>query len=657
MRYLIAVASLLLLCAALALVDAQQPTFRTGTTLVRTDVTVLDADHKMVRGLTRDDFRIVEDGVPQQIALFEPVDIPLAPLPERPIRAVAADTVSNADADRGRLVALILDDINTLRERADRVKDAARRVVARLQPDDYIWIAVVSGAPAGTRDLTRDRGAVLAAIDAFDPGKTRLDWGPDAIQMGTERKDVQWLHGLIHVAKRLAPIEGHGKAVIFVGEGVADYLPEAKDELAGALHRDLAESATRGAIRLYLLDPRGPTNMGAEGPVPDFCACMNFSPWSDEAQAAKASLELLAEETGGSSVVNATNFQAAADRLVADMNTSYSIGYYPTNTRADGKFRKVTIETTRRGLQVRAYSGYWAAKRSSSDEKRTPTRPVDPTAAALGRAVTGLVPVSSLGLRASAAAFRSTKPGMTSVVIPLEVDWPQQAIPVATASARDAVRLRLLVMDMKGKFHATEDRTANMRPHRVAGSANGDTVNRARDLTLVLLDVPPGRYVLRLAAHSALTDATGSLFLDVEAPNFAAPSASVSSLSLGISRPDVNARLAGLTRKLLLPVPPTPERDVSARDEVIGFLRAYEGSAATGDWRFRATLRSGRGDAVFGDDRTVKADASAWGTLYQVTLPMRTLSPGLYQLVVEAHTAVPIKSAGDFVRETSFRVR
>jgi hypothetical protein len=73
MRCLQAVASLFLLCTAVALVGARQPTFRTETTLVRTDVTVLDADHKMVRGLTRHDFRIVVDGVPQQIALFEAI--------------------------------------------------------------------------------------------------------------------------------------------------------------------------------------------------------------------------------------------------------------------------------------------------------------------------------------------------------------------------------------------------------------------------------------------------------------------------------------------------------------------------------------------------------------------------------------------------------
>ena len=56
------------------------PTFRTGVDVVQLDVTVLDKDRHPVRGLTADDFTILERGKPQSIVAFSAVDVP-APAP------------------------------------------------------------------------------------------------------------------------------------------------------------------------------------------------------------------------------------------------------------------------------------------------------------------------------------------------------------------------------------------------------------------------------------------------------------------------------------------------------------------------------------------------------------------------------------------------
>jgi VWFA-related protein len=113
----------------------QPPAFKAQTLLVRLDVTVLDAEHRFVSGLSAEDFRVFEDDVPQRVGVFTFVNIPLAPLDGQPPRSAAHQAMTNVDAEKGRLVALILDDLNTRQDRADRVKEAARRVVARLQPE------------------------------------------------------------------------------------------------------------------------------------------------------------------------------------------------------------------------------------------------------------------------------------------------------------------------------------------------------------------------------------------------------------------------------------------------------------------------------------------------------------------------------------------
>src|SRR6185436_13690411 len=49
---------------------AEQPTFKAGVTLVTTDVIPRDQNGRFVANLTRDDFTILEDGQPQQVASF-----------------------------------------------------------------------------------------------------------------------------------------------------------------------------------------------------------------------------------------------------------------------------------------------------------------------------------------------------------------------------------------------------------------------------------------------------------------------------------------------------------------------------------------------------------------------------------------------------------
>ena len=58
---------------------ASPPTFRSEARYVEVDAVVTDREGHVVRGLTRDDFRILEDGKPQNIATFIPLDLPVDP--------------------------------------------------------------------------------------------------------------------------------------------------------------------------------------------------------------------------------------------------------------------------------------------------------------------------------------------------------------------------------------------------------------------------------------------------------------------------------------------------------------------------------------------------------------------------------------------------
>jgi VWFA-related protein len=67
-------------------------------------------------------------------------------------------------------------------------------------------------------------------------------------------------------------------------------------------------------------------------------------------------MEALAWDTGGFVVRNPDN----ASRAVEEMRAVYLIGYYPENTKRDGKFRKTNVKVRRKGLKVRSRKGYYA---------------------------------------------------------------------------------------------------------------------------------------------------------------------------------------------------------------------------------------------------------------------------------------------------------
>jgi hypothetical protein len=92
-----------------------QAPFRIGTDLITVDVSVLDGDRRPIRGLTVDDFTVLEDGQPRPIVAFTVVDVPTmgeeAGIALRApwTRAAPRDVVANDLPAEGRRVGILLD--------------------------------------------------------------------------------------------------------------------------------------------------------------------------------------------------------------------------------------------------------------------------------------------------------------------------------------------------------------------------------------------------------------------------------------------------------------------------------------------------------------------------------------------------------------------
>ena len=150
----------------------------------------------------------------------------------------------------------------------------------------------------------------------------------------------------------------------------------------------------------------------------------------------------------------------------------------------------------------------------------------------------------------------------------------------------------------------------------------------------------PGRYQLRLAAHSAALDKSGSIFYDVEVPDFASAHLEISGLVLAVTPGPLAAPADALTD--LTPIVPTSRREFAPTDAVRGFVQIYAGSRLPAV-PIAVTVRlTDDGDRIvyrtsepFGRDRFDPARLAR----HLFDVPIDRLTPGRFLLTVEAALA------------------
>jgi VWFA-related protein len=121
---------------------------------------------------------------------------------------------------------------------------------------------------------------------------------------------------------------------------------------------DLLDLANRNNASFYPIDPRGlPVFDYPMGPLPP-------PPITIDQSILKTRIEnsrTLAENTDGMAVVNHNDLDRGLRRIADDLTSYYLLGYYSSNTKLDGGYRKITVRVKRPGVEVRARRGYRAA--------------------------------------------------------------------------------------------------------------------------------------------------------------------------------------------------------------------------------------------------------------------------------------------------------
>jgi len=655
-------------------------TFRSDVNYVEVDARVLDAQGAFVPGLTAADFQVLEDGKPQKVDAFSFINIPVErrarPLfAKTPIERDVADNITGYD---GRVYVIVLDDQHTHPLRSQRLKAAARQFVQRyMGANDTAAIVYTSGRTDVAQEFTNSQRRLLASVDKFMGRKLRsstlerLD--EEARTRGTRQQGDRiddpfdqeramtartTLDSLRNLSNYLAGISGRRKAIIYFSEGVDYDIYDVFSTSGGAsavlqASRDAVAAATRANVSIYGIDPRG---LGAGGDdlievqdtPQDASLNLGLSSFGNEVQRSQDSLRVLSNETGGFAVVNRNDMATAFERVVADNSAYYLLGYYSSNEKRDGRFRKIEVKVARPGLSVRSRKGYVAA-RGRADATRDDAR----TAPELRAALSSPLPTSTLPMALAAAVFKGGD-GKGAVVLSTLIAARDLDLVEKGGTFNNALEVVVTAADYRGKSYPGDRATLTL-------AMKPDSVERLRAggfRILNSIDLPPGRYQLRVAAREGNTSRAGSVVYDLDVPDFSKEKLSISDLALTSATSGLipTARPKDPLAKML-PGPMTTFRDFVQGDELALFAEIYDNTKQPHKVDLEASLRSEGGQAVFQtreerDSSELAGGPGGYGFMARV--PLKGVAPGLYVLRVSGNARIDDQQ--EVVREVIVRV-
>jgi VWFA-related protein len=379
-------------------------------TVVNVDVYVTDKKGNRVTGLTRDDFELTEDGKPVKITNFYAVEggKPILTDGDGPTGGVAPDAADAAgkpaapvipEDQRLRLV-IYIDNFNIHPFNRNRVmRDLRQFLRDKITREDRIMLVSydreIHLRHAFTSDpdiiaqtlieLERVTGNAVHQESERRDALQRVEESNSASEAlsaarsyaGSVFNDLSFsIDALKGITTSLAGLPGR-KAILYVSDGIpmlagqdVFYAVQNKYPDASALsstfefdasrrYRELTNQANANRVTFYAIDAGGLrtySSLGADNPG---TTGINQGPFIDSIQISnmQSPLQLIAQATGGSAVLNSNNVLPQLERIAGDFGTYYSLGYTPTHS-GDGRYYKIDVKTKRKGLQVRHREGY-----------------------------------------------------------------------------------------------------------------------------------------------------------------------------------------------------------------------------------------------------------------------------------------------------------
>lgn len=369
--------------------------FSVESAMVVVDVTVRDGKGKLVDDLKKEDFNIYEDNMPQNIVTFssERVDIgPAAVVADQsPGKTGAGQSkppvvvnlalnptapIKKEDLADKRLVILFFDLSSLETENLVRSVDAACDFIAKQTgPQDLMAIATYSSTLSLVQDFTNDRDVLLKILREISSEESEAS--ATETETSTESSDEVFVSdsvqfNVFNTDRRLSALETlakmyrefpERKSLIYFSSGMTTTGVENNAQI-----RSTVDTANRSNMSIYAVDSQGLVALPPGGDASRGSAgggAFGGSGMMQQRNSLSSSQETLitlSHDTGGRSFSDSNDLSLAMKQVQADTNVYYVLGYFSSNSKEDGKYRKIRVESNRPGLKISHRPGYFAAK-------------------------------------------------------------------------------------------------------------------------------------------------------------------------------------------------------------------------------------------------------------------------------------------------------
>lgn len=387
MRTLLLIACLLLAFAAPGGAQEEEKALKIDTTLVTVPIIATDKNGNYIPDLQQSELTVSDNGVKQEIAVFATVKSPFQ-------------------------VALLIDTSASTEEKLFQIQSAAKSFVDQLQSGDRIKVIAFDDEVYELSGFTNDRGELKKAIEQTRPGQgTKLY---DAIQLAlnalkrTEgRKAIVIFTDGVDMRSDGATFEGTLNTIEESGVIIYPIRFETRAEVERLVRQQQQSGQPVDPSIIFgrkipgisvptipggrppvgqqplprvptvppptIGNPPRPNNDPQSSPFPDdglgqqptIRNTDNVGIYLDTLyKMADSYLNAMAEKSGGR-LYRADTLGALPEafaRIAAELRTQYLVGYYPSDTKRDGKYRKIKVKVERKNVSVRHRPGYRAPK-------------------------------------------------------------------------------------------------------------------------------------------------------------------------------------------------------------------------------------------------------------------------------------------------------
>lgn len=427
----------------------EKATIRTTTRLVQVSVIAQDKHGRLVSDMSREDFRLFEEGQEQKLQFFSVTSDHATPTAgTSPPPGVWTNQALKAAGAPANLTLILLDGLNTSIRDVPYARRQLVSFLSQLRPEDRVALYILGKDLRLVQDFTRDASSLLRGLahekgyngpqvisdeeqgeDAT--GVQAIDqFARDATEASNENLVIYRAHrttdALEAIAQHVASIPGR-KSLIWVSSAFPiaigyEGLP-VRNRAIGVDDRnfmDLIERTARALndanLAVYPVDANGlvaPANAASR--IDGARMRPGASPVTSTATPQEHAIDTMiaiADRTGGRAFYNTNDLSNAIRLAIEDGRVVYTLAYAPTHNEWNGKYRRIKVGTSRPGVHLHYRQGYMA----------TPDQPVGTTEREKMVEQLKWSPMNASQIGLTARARRSIVNGQQQVVFVVDAD-------------------------------------------------------------------------------------------------------------------------------------------------------------------------------------------------------------------------------------------